>query len=74
MNKLRTILIRLKVLQVVSNEQRTKEGLDKLGEGYLEAYRLNPFNPLNYIAFILIAPIAIVYVGIIELQNPFKWN
>lgn len=75
------ILIFLKILQVVSNEKRTKEGLPKLGEGYFDACRANPYNPLSYILIVITIPILIIFVfikSIIQLfkdmGNPFAWK
>ena len=39
----------LYIVQEVSNEQRHKQGLKRLGKGYFKAYRFNPYNPLSYI-------------------------
>ncbi len=78
---MKKLLKLLWIVQEVSNEQRHKAGLDRLGKGYFNAYRLNPYNPLSYI--IAIATL-IVYVPLfgfigtwrdaIEAGNPFKWN
>ena len=77
---MKKLLIKLYIVQVVSNEERHKNGLKKLGRGCFKAYRLNPFNPLSYILLTLVIPILIllyVFIGIrqeVELKNPFKWD
>lgn len=62
------------VLQEVSNKDRNP----KLGKGFSTAYRFNPFNPLSYIALILIIIVGILMYGIVgfwkEIHNPFKWD
>ena len=72
------ILIKLFILQIVSNEQRRKDGLKYLGKGCFNAYRLNPYNPLSYIVFVIYTIIGILmfgFVGILDrFENPFKWN
>lgn len=76
---IRKILRYLLIVQEVSNEERQKKGLRKLGRGNSKAYRFNPYNPLSYIALILIFIIGILmfgFVGIwkeIDTHNPFKW-
>lgn len=72
------------VTQYVSNEQRQKQGLKKLGKGYFTAHRLNPCNPLSYIVVLILIfigiPIGILLFGFIgfwkrgDIENPFKWN
>lgn len=74
------ILKYLKVIQTVSNEKRHKEGLKRLGRGYFEAHRLNPYNPLSYIIIPITVILGIFCFGFIgfwkeaDLINPFKWN
>jgi hypothetical protein len=73
------ILKHLYVLQIVSNEERVKQGLPRLGRGYFDAYRFNPYNPLSYIIVIIYLIVGVVmfgFVGILknDLDNPFKWN
>ena len=72
------LLILLKIIQVVSNEQRHKDGLKRLGKGYFKAYRLNPYHPISYIIFISAIPILIIAIGFVGLykdyENPFRWN
>lgn len=73
---MRKLLKRLYIIQEVSNKNRTK----KLGRGFLVARRFNPFNPLSYVALILIIIIGIIMFGVrgfwkeIDGENPFKWN
>ena len=75
-NFLRELLKTLSVIQEVSNKGRTQ----KLGRGYSTAVRLNPYNPLSYIAFVLTILIGTLLFGIygfckeVDLMNPFKWN
>jgi hypothetical protein len=76
----REILKYLLILQEVSNEERHKQGLKRLGRGHFNAYRLNPYNPLSYIAVILIFVVGIIMFGIVGIWketttlNPFKWD
>jgi hypothetical protein len=63
------------VIQEVSNEGRNP----KLGKGYFKAHRLNPYNPLSYIVFLLGLLIGLVLFGVIGIKeqtdgNPFKWS
>ena len=75
---MRTLLKKLKVVQEVSNEERHKAGLKRLGQGYFQAYRLNPFNPLSYILVVITIPVIIAMYGFVgayeKATNPFKWN
>ena len=68
------ILKRLFILQEVSNESREP----KLVRGFSTARRVNPYNPLSYVALILFIIGCIImfgFVGIIEeIKNPFKWD
>jgi len=69
----------LKILQEVSNEERKKQGLKRLGN-FSKAKRLNPYNPLSYIALIFILIVGIFMFGFVgfwketETGNPFKWS
>jgi hypothetical protein len=64
----------------VSNEERHKQGLKRLGRGYFNAHRLNPFNPLSYIVVALVIPTLILLYGFVGMweqtgiRNPFKWD
>lgn len=75
---MKELLIKLKIVQVVSNEQRHKEGLKRLGKGYFKAYRLNPFNPMSYILVVVTIPVILLmygFVGSFEKSiNPFRWD
>lgn len=77
-NNMKHILKLLKIVQVVSNEERHKNGLKRLGKGYFKAYRLNPYNPLSYIVVIIAIPIIILMYGFVglfdKISNPFKWD
>ena len=70
------ILKWLGIIQEVSNRNRNP----KLGRGFNTAYRFNPYNPLSYIAVILLSIIGIILYGFIGfwqrngLKNPFKWD
>ena len=74
------ILKYLKILQTVSNEQRHKQGLKRLGRGFFEAHRFNPYNPLSYIAIIIILIVGILMFGFVGFWketttiNPFMWD
>lgn len=70
------ILKFLFILQEVSNKNRPK----KLGNGFLIARRFNPYNPLSYIAVILLLVVGLLLFGFVGLwketdcSNPFKWK
>ena len=70
----------LKIIQTVSNEERHKNGLKRLGRGFFEAHRLNPYNPLSYIVIVLIPIVGILMFGFVGfwkevyIKNPFKWD
>lgn len=72
----RKILKFLYVLQEKSNKDR----IPKLGKGYSKAIRLNPYNPLSYVALVIILAVGIIMFGVvgfwkeIDATNPFKWN
>lgn len=72
------ILHTFKILQVISNEERNKNGLKRLGKGYFKAYRLNPYNPLCYVIIIISIPVLILLFGFIgflnKIHNPFCWD
>jgi len=74
---MKIILKKLRILQEVSNKGRNP----KLGKGYLKAYRLNPYNPLSYITFILMIIMGVIMYGFIGIKkemdlnkNPFVWD
>ena len=75
---MKELLIKLKIVQVVSNEQRHKDGLKRLGKGYFKAYRLNPFNPLSYFLVVVTIPVILLMYGFVgsfeKAINPFRWN
>jgi hypothetical protein len=77
---MRKLLKKLYIVQEVSNELRHYNGLPSLGKGYFNAYRFNPYNPLSYIAIIIIFFVGIIMFGFygfwkeVDIQNPFKWN
>lgn len=78
METIQDLLIRLKIVQKVSNEKRHMQGLKRLGKGYLQAYRLNPYNPFSYVVVVIAVPITILAFGFVgffqKFENPFKWN
>lgn len=71
---IRKILKFLYILQEIPNKDR------KLGRGFLTAYRINPYNPLSYIALLLIIIVGVLMFGFVgfwnetDKSNPFKWN
>ena len=74
---MKELLIKLKIIHVVSNEERRKAGIKILGKGYFKAYRFNPFNPLSYVLIIIIPVIFLMhgFVGVFKkVINPFQWN
>ena len=77
---IKKLLKHLRIIQTVSNEQRHKQGLKRLGRGYFEAHRFNPYNPLSYISLVVILVVGIIMFGFvgfwkeIDMYNPFKWN
>ena len=76
----RNILKCLQIVQTVSNEQRHKQGLKRLGRGYFDAHRFNPYNPLSYVALVIILIVGILMFGFVGFWketttlNPFKWD
>lgn len=70
----------LQILQTVSNDTRHENDMKRLGRGYREAYRFNPYNPLSYIALVIILIVGIFMFGFVGFWketttfNPFKWN
>jgi len=77
---MKKVLIYLKIVQIVSNDERDLQGLKRLGEGYSKAHRLNPFNPLAYIFMIATIPFVISFfvlkelIDLKEIINVFKWK
>lgn len=73
---MRKILKSLLIIQEVSNKNRNP----KLGRGFFEARRLNPFNPLSYVTVVVAIIVGIVMFGFVgvwkemDLKNPFKWD
>ena len=67
-------------MQEVDNEERNKQGLKRLGRGYFKAYRFNPYNPLSYVALIIILIVGILMFGVYGFLketttlNPFRWD
>jgi hypothetical protein len=76
----RKILKCLQILQTVSNEKRHKQGLKRLGRGKVESHRFNPYNPLSYMALIIILIVGILMFGFVGFWketptlNPFRWD
>ncbi len=74
------ILKYLRIVQTVSNEERHKQRLKLLGRGYFNAHRFNPYNPLSYIALIIIIIAGILMFGFygfwkeVPTINPFRWD
>jgi hypothetical protein len=74
------LLKRLHIIQTICNEERYKKGLARLGRGYFNAHRINPYNPLSYLFLLIIIPIGILLFGVIGFpkevvtKNPFKWD
>jgi len=56
---MREILNKLHVIQEIDNKDR------KLGRGFSTAVRLNPYNPLSYIAVVLIVIVGILMFGFV---------
>lgn len=77
---MRKLFTSLCILQVVSNEERHKKGLKRLGKGHFKAYRFNPYNPLSYLALIIILIVGVLIFGFVGFwketdgANPFKWD
>lgn len=73
---IRTSFKYLWITQEVSNKNRNP----KLGRGFSTAIRVNPYNPLSYIAILLCLIAGIVMFGFVgirkemDLKNPFKWT
>lgn len=76
----RKILSFLCITQEVSNIERENNNNKRLGRGFSKAHRLNPFNPLSYIAVIVIVIAGVIMFGLIgfwkeiKLNNPFEWE
>lgn len=73
MNKIESILKKLWIIQSVSNKDKSP----KLGDGYEEAIRYNPYNPFSYAFLFFVLLGSIILYGISSLQdieNPFKWD
>lgn len=74
------ILKYLLIIQEVDNEERNNQGLKRLGRGFFKAYRFNPYNPLSYIALIIILIVGILMFGFVGFWketttlNPFRWD
>ena len=68
----------LKCLYVIQNISYVKDN-NKNKKQYLYKYRINPYNPLSYIALLLILIVGILMFGFIgfwketDTRNPFKW-
>lgn len=73
---MKKILKYLFIVQEVSNKNREV----KVGRGFSTAYRFNPYNPITYIALILLLVVGIILFGFYGIwkqtdnTNPFKWN
>lgn len=73
---MRKILEKLYIIQKVSNKGRNP----KLGRGFMEARRLNPYNPLSYIFFVCAVLVGLIMFGVVgfwketDQRNPFKWD
>lgn len=85
-NKLRTLAIKLKVLQVADNNERLRQDKRRLGDGLWRVERFNKFNPLTYLVlfivytFLFVCCITLHFVDAIKeiketlKRNPFKWH
>ena len=77
---MRKLLNYLKIIQTVSNEERHKLGIKRLGRGRFEAHRINPYNPLSYITIVLVLIVGMLAFGIYgfwketDTRNPFRWD
>jgi uncharacterized membrane protein YjjP (DUF1212 family) len=75
MNKgVTTVLKGLGIIQEIENREK------RFGKGFSKARRLNPFNPLSYVALVIVFVIALLCFGFIGMwkevdsKNPFKWQ
>lgn len=70
------ILKKIGIIQEYSN----RKAVIKKGKRFGTAFRLNPFNPLSYLAVIMGILIGLMLFGIVgfwkevDTNNPFKWN
>lgn len=75
---MKKLLLKLRIIQIVSNEERRKSGLRHFGKGYSTALWLNPFNPISYPFFLLLMFANLLMFGFVglydKLENPFKWH
>lgn len=75
---MKKILKSLFIIQEISNSRKADEY--KLGRGFARAYRFNPYNPLSYIALLIILITGVIMFGFcgirkeMDFSNPFKWN
>jgi hypothetical protein len=73
---MRKFLTAIFVLQEKSNRNRSP----KLGRGFDKAHRINPLNPLSYIAIVITIIIGVLMFGFVgikkemDFKNPFKWD
>lgn len=79
MNFIKTLKY-LRIVQTVSNEERHEQGLKRLGRGYFNAHRINPYNPLSYITLVIFLIVGILMFGFVgfwketKTLNPFMWE
>jgi len=59
----RKLLQFLKIVQIVNNHDRSKQGLKILGRGHSKAHRLNPYNPLSYLTVIITIIVGTILFG-----------
>lgn len=70
------LLTKFFILQKVSNKGRDI----KLGRGYNNAYRLNPYNPFAYLFLVLYLIFGFLAYGVVGFpekikgHNPFTWD
>ena len=71
----RKLLMLLKILQETTIESNTR--------GFKDSYsvrRVNPYNPLSYIALTIIIIVGVIMFGVVGIRkeinslNPFKWQ
>lgn len=76
MSKLLKLLKLLGIVHSVQNKGRVV----KLGRGFKEAHRLNPYNPLSYLFIVSAFLVGLIMFGVvgfwkeIDIKNPFKWD
>ena len=75
---MKKLLTKLRVVIEVDNDKRKKLGLNRLGQGYSMAYKLNVYNPISYLIIATSMFLGVFIFGFYgafkNYRNPFKWD